>query len=214
MKIVSHERSGLTRVEILVVVAIITLLGGLLIPSCPKGRVRAERIKCLSNLKDIGLALRSFSNDHGDRFPWRVPVSRGGAEMPPASPDPTLQYLAVASNLFTPKVLACPADKDVVKAASFANLSRTNISYFISLDADEGGPQTLLSGDRNLTGGAYSNGIYYLPTQSGKIGWSPNIHRSAGNVALSDGSAQQVTAGGLNRQLQTMSNQTIRLIVP
>jgi hypothetical protein len=214
MKTFDHSRGAFTWIETLVVVATIALLFTCFIAANSMPKVRAKRINCISNLKQIGLAARIFSTDHSDRFPWRVPMEKGGSEELTVSGDPTQQFLSLTNELGSPKVLACPSDSRVTRTAAFAGLSRGNLSYFVCLEADANEPQTILSGDRNLSGGSFSNLIYFLPTHNGKAGWGTDMHESAGNLGLSDGSAQQVTPSGLNRQLQTMTAETVRLLVP
>lgn len=215
-----------TLIELLVVIAIIAILASLLLPALARAKAKALRVQCSSNLKQASLGLRMWSNDHGEKFPWRVLKAEAGvSDYTTADAYAAEDAFRCASNEITsPKVLACPSDNKKSKASVFIDPSGgappvglirfgdTNLSYFISVDADETKPTKLLCGDRNTAGGGTggtpgsprigTKQTFQNDNEANGANFDNNIHVKAGNYALSDGSVAQATSEQLAKQVK------------
>ncbi len=83
----SVHRKGFTLIELLVVISIIALLVGILLPALGAARKSAQNMLCLSNERQIGLALLTYSNENKDILP---PTYTPGH--PPAQADNFLGF--------------------------------------------------------------------------------------------------------------------------
>jgi prepilin-type N-terminal cleavage/methylation domain-containing protein len=209
-------RRGFTLVELLVVIAIIALLAALLVPALARAKEKSRCAQCLNNLRQTGLAFRSYTMEHQGDFPWHVAREEGGTYGPQAG-DGWRNFYVASNELGTPRLLACPSDRYTkatvtdwsTSSNGFAHPDNRGraLSYFTGLDSYEELAVTFVAGDRHLSGAKADNcasvcprpgvpALVLRPTNKA-ITWNGAIHRYQGSIAISDGGVRITRQQGL-----------------
>jgi hypothetical protein len=162
-----------------------------------------------------------WADDNDGRFPWGISPTNGGTK---GVPEAWRHFLVISNELQNAALLGCPSDKQVEFTKRFSNEEDQYIdeqdealSYFVGTDASENVPLMHLAGDRNLIGqenkdcpaASISSGITHLELDdTPRPQWDQTTHINAGNMALGDGSVQQLSQAGLLAKLRQTSSST------
>jgi hypothetical protein len=159
----------------------IAILSAMLLPALAHAKAKAQRISCVNNLKEIGVAFRVWEGDNSDRFPFNVNAKDGGTlELSALGRDGfdknSWRHFQVMSNELglSSKILICPADSEKQPASDFNHLGAINVSY-------------LIHSGTNVTDASPESVLVICP-----------IHH---NVLFVDGSVQQLSDPAMRRLL-------------
>ena len=120
-------RRGFTLIELLVVIAIIAILAAILFPVFARAREKARQTSCLSNLKQLGLAINMYLQDYDERFPFNRGYNHG------ATYPPVVQYYSwvvlIEPYVKNSQVFVCPSDDSPWAYTYPVNNTRVEGSY-------------------------------------------------------------------------------------
>ena len=167
----TRSQRGFTLIEIIVVIAIISLLATLAFPATSRIVQAGKAAACISNLHSLGVALQAYLGEHNQIMPPLMKAARQSTSDDVPVIDNTLN--AYASD---PRVFACPADNKGIAAG-------TGTSYFwnSALDGQSAAHlQFILSTGQNSE----------IPVLSDKEGFHPYASNKV-NLLYADGHATQ-----------------------
>ena len=216
----NRRASAFTLVELLTVISIIAILAALLLPVVSRSQLRAKRVWCESNLRQIGIAFHSFAHDHNSKFPMEVSMNDGGSQefvqngyLVNGPFYFAFRHFQTLSNiLVTPKILICPADTRL-PAGNFGALQNANVSYFVGVDADYFKPVSILAGDGNLAASPQRPTILRSEA-GGRLQWTRELHQFKGNVLFADGHVEEWGGSASGASVANAGNFVLPSIYP
>jgi len=205
------RRKGFTLIELLVVIAIIAILAAILFPVFARAREKARQTACLSNVKQMALAVKMYTSDNDGVFPFceietndpnlvNFYEEQTGKRVHPTRnlwPDEIMPYVNNSA------VFVCPSRPDqwigyswsvsLGYVATPANLSKSSRIYHGVKESVLAFPaETAMLADSALYRGKehhfYNHRMFYL--YHANMSNYVDIHNELINIALADGHAK------------------------
>ena len=175
-----RSRQAFTRVELLIALASVGLLGTVGISVLASSAIRNDSAVCANNLRQVGRAFHMWASDHGGENPWWTSYTDGGSYVRPGGPPPPggilnvpgmgpvpaalrgnawVHFAYIGPELRNAGALVCPTDRTKVRAQDFSSSTGGYFSlpfrdratsYFIGMHAVSLFPSSMLGGDRSI----------------------------------------------------------------
>jgi len=165
MKRPKNPKQAFTLIELVVVIAILALLAATMLPALAVSKRSVQKVSCVNNLKQMGIALRIWEGNHGGRYPMAVSYAAGGASeymshssgsgttansgggtLGSAAYLPQMAFMVMSNELASTKIVYCPADNIHTPATNFTYQNFVGGNITVPTVGPIFTPQTFLSG--------------------------------------------------------------------
>ena len=158
-----QNAGAFTLIELLVVIAIIAILAAILFPVFAQAREKARQTACLSNSKQMALAIHQYVQDYDETLPWAQQQNGGAWNL--------LIYPYVKSD----DVYRCPSDDNPLSPAGTGGKKLSYLPNYAVLSANRFAPLTLADFDAPASAIALTE-MYTGPGAANKQGY--HLYRS------------------------------------
>lgn len=138
-------QKGFTLIELMVVIAIIGVLAGMLFPAFQTFIENANRTKCASNLKNIGLVMMVYADRNNDWFPVTESACDEGAAW-------AFKLDQIWEGIKSPELYVCPSDRiNFPSSRSDISVTTTSYAYAFGMSRSDSASFALISDDDGTT---------------------------------------------------------------
>jgi prepilin-type N-terminal cleavage/methylation domain-containing protein/prepilin-type processing-associated H-X9-DG protein len=177
---------GFTLVELLVVIGVITILIAMLLPTLTRAREKANTVKCMSNLRQIGIEFNIYcNNNRGWIFPpgfgtnvppharwpmivFKIPTAPLPPKYNPALYDPNnYDPVTFPPAPYTPPIMLCPSDENPKEGHSYilnSHIAYNSIKAGSSKLGSKTSSEVIVMGEK-----VTSEGDYYMEINPGGL---------------------------------------------